>query len=56
MNNHQILKVNTFRNIFLEPLMANNKLDERENVEKIVLKEIPLAIKYNFSLKKKNKS
>lgn len=57
MNNYQAVEVGTFRNILLDLLVANNKLDdERENPEKTVSKEALLAIRHTLSKKKKNKA
>ncbi len=58
MNNCQVVKVGTFRDILSDSPIATNKSDEsvRENTEKTDLKEASLAVKHTFSDKKKNKA
>ena len=56
MNNCQVVKVDTFKDILSDPPIAINKTNERKHAEKTASNKVPLAIRRTLSDKKKNKA
>lgn len=56
INNCQVVKIDIFRNIFLDPSTGINRPDKRENAKKTSLDKVLLVIRHTFNNKKKNKT
>ena len=56
INNRQVVKVGTFKDILSDSPMATNEIDVGQNVEKTALNKVLLAVKHTLNGKKKNKA